>query len=74
VKERGIKMMETIGDSPVNLKWTWTRTGHGGTRHPGRCVMDLDNVSTTEEPDDGRKRWIRVGCEEREREDDWDMK
>jgi hypothetical protein len=66
--------METIEDSPVNSKWTWTRTGHEGMRHPGRCVTDLDNAGMMEDPDDGRKSPIRVECEEREREDDWDAR
>jgi hypothetical protein len=30
--------------------------------------MDPDNVGMTEGLDDRRKMWIRVGCEERERE------
>jgi hypothetical protein len=55
--------METIGDSPVNSRQT-------RTRHPGGCTADLDNVGMTEGLDNRRKRWIRVGCEEREREDD----
>jgi hypothetical protein len=69
VKGKGVRTIETIGDSPVNSKWIWTRTGHERTRHPGRCITDPDSVSTMEDPDNGRKCRIRVGCEEKERED-----
>jgi hypothetical protein len=69
VKGKGIRTIETIGDSPVNLKWIWTRTGHERMRHPGRCITDPDSASTMEDLDDRRKSWIRVRCEEKERED-----
>jgi hypothetical protein len=67
-------MIETIEDSPVNSKRIWTRTGHEGMRHPGRCVTVPDNASATEDPDDGRKSRIRVGCEGKGRDDDRDAR
>jgi hypothetical protein len=67
-------MIETIEDSPVNSNWLWTRTGDEGMRHPGRCITDLDNASTTEDPNDRRTSQIRVGCEDKEREDVWDAR
>jgi hypothetical protein len=56
-KEEDIEKMETIGDSPANLKWTWTqtRTRLKGMRHPDECTTDPNLTGTMERPDKQKK-------------------